>query len=794
MTRAVSGVVPNLVNGISQQAPALRLPSQAELQENYYPTIVEGLKDRPPTEFVAKLMGSLGSNTFTHIINRDVTERYVVVWDSTASAFKVWDFDGNEKTVNAPNGYGYMAGITDAVADILGMTVADYTFIVNKKKLVANGTTTSPARNPEALVNILEGNYAKTYSITINGATAGTYTTSASDPATLDTDTIASNLVSSLGTNGYNAAPWHSDRYGNAIHIYRDDGTDFTIAVQDGFNGHAAKVVKGSTQHFSDLSYFGPEGFVAEIIGDQSTDFDNYWVRLTAEDGTNVWKECVKPGVKIDLDKSTMPHALIREADGTFTFQEMTWDVRKCGDGDKVSPDPSFVGQKINDIFFHHDRLGFLANQNAILSRTGSFFDFYRTSATTLLDDDPIDVGASHTKVSILKHAIPYQRQLLIFSDQTQFAMSGSDTSLTPKNVSLDPLTEYVSDVTVKPLALGLSVFFAAARGNYAAIWEYVIDATTTGQPIGTANEDTDHAPSYIPTGIFKIAGTSNESVLAVLTDGDPNAIYVYKFYYENQQKKLQSAWCRFPIPGGTIRNAEFINSDLYIVIERADGVYLEKMRFQPAAQDDGLDFLVHLDQRVHTDQLAAPTYDAVADQTTYTLPYSTSSDIAAVTSSGNVNVLPALQLTVASATGNSVVLNGDTTSYPIWFGYTYERRYRFSTFYDRQANGSGGSITVQRGRTQVIDMTIAFNKSAYFKIEVTPQGRATRSYVYTGRTLGDPDNLLGVVKVRDGKKTIPILSRNDRVTIDIVNDSWMPSAFVNVLWTGKLAESATAF
>jgi hypothetical protein len=820
MADRVSGVVPNLVNGISQQAAALRLPSQAELQENYYSTIVEGLKDRPPTEFVAKLLDSLPAGVFSHIINRDVNERYIVVYDGTA--VRVWDFAGNEKTVATPDGYGYLSGIGTPATDMLALTVADYTFIVNRMKAVAAGTATAPSRNPEALINVLAGNYGKSYTIKINGAVVAEVLTpmggAATDAPGVDTVNIAQMLldgtlagepgtmtsppdgtegkviggggkvVKTLDAQGINAAGgWTVGRYGNALHISKDDGTDFTIEVEDGYNGNAMKAVKGKTQHFSDLPNYAPNGFVAEIVGDQTNVADDYWVKAE-NDGDAAspitWKETMKPGITLGLDASTMPYTLVRESDGTFTFGKQTWQDRKCGDTES-SPDPSFVGQTINDVFFTHDRLGFLANQNAILSRTGKFFDFYRTSVTALLDDDPIDAGASHTKVSILQHAVPYQKQLLMFSDQTQFLFSGQPTSLTPRNDSLDPLTEYVSDTAVKPLGLGLSVFFAAKRGDWSAVWEYVID-TASGEPIGDASEVTDDAPHYIPAGLFRLAGTSNESIVAGLTTGDPSALYIYKFHYQ-ERKKVQSSWSRFPLEGvNAILNAEFIDSDLYLVVERNDGVFLEKLRMSPAVTDTDLGFLVHLDQRIHTSQLAAPVYDAVAKTTTYTLPYMADrGDLVAVTSSGNEDVLPALELGV-TVNNYTVTLQGDTTAYPIWFGYLYERRYRFSTFFVLKPNGAGGTITVQKGRLQIIDLSIGYSNTAMFTVEVTPKGRAKRTYTFTGRLAGDPDNLLGVVPVKSGQKTIPVLSRNDRVTIDIVTNSWMPSAFINAIWTGK--------
>lgn len=793
MAKPVTGSIPNLVNGVSQQAPALRLPTQGQSQENFYSTIVEGLKDRPPSEFVAKLLSTLPDGVFTHIINRDQIERYIVVSDGTS--VRVWGFDGAERTVHAPGGYGYLAGVVTPATDMAALTVADYTFMVNKKKVAAMATTpVEPVRGAEALYNVLAGNYGKTYNILINGGTAGTYTapdgSSATQSPQVDTTYIAAALVTSLTANGFSAYPWTCARYGNAVLVTRTDGGDFTTTVEDGYNGNAMKAAKSRVQKFSDLPSFGPNGINLEITGEPNNDFDNYWVKLdTSAAGIGVWRESVKPGTKLDIDNSTLPFTLIRNSDGSFNFQAATWDPRKCGDDQNISPDPSFIGTTISDVFFHRNRLGFLSDQNSILSRNGSFFDFFRTSATAVLDDDPIDVGASHTKVSILKHAVPFQKDLLLFSGETQFSLSANDM-LTPKTVGVRPLTEYVNDELVRPLTLGTSVFFATKRGDWESMWEYAID-NQSGTPI--ANEVTSHVPSYIPAGAYKIAGTSNESVVCVLTTGDPTAFYVYKYYWSANQK-LQAAWQRWTLAGSpTILNAEFIDSFLYVVVKRSDGVYLEKLRMQPNAFDTGLGFLVHLDQRVHTDQLSAPSYNSTTKLTTYTLPYTPSAATLAVTAPGGSS-LAAIQVAVASinAGTNTVTLTGDTRTYKMWFGTPYERRYRFSRFFLKQQLPGGGTRTVQNGRLQLRAMSLAYDKAAYFRVEVTLEGHAA-PYVYTvtGRKLGDATNVLGTVPLLSGKKTIPLMARNDRVTVDIVNDSWMPSSFISVEWAGTHTEKA---
>ena len=40
----VSASIPNLINGVSQQPPSLRLKTQAEVQQNGLSTVVEGLR------------------------------------------------------------------------------------------------------------------------------------------------------------------------------------------------------------------------------------------------------------------------------------------------------------------------------------------------------------------------------------------------------------------------------------------------------------------------------------------------------------------------------------------------------------------------------------------------------------------------------------------------------------------------------------------------------------------------------------------------------------------------------
>ena len=75
----ISGSIPNLLNGVSQQPASLRHASQAEVQENGMVTIAEGLKKRPPLEHVTKLNNKTDIDAKVHFIDRDASERYVTI-------------------------------------------------------------------------------------------------------------------------------------------------------------------------------------------------------------------------------------------------------------------------------------------------------------------------------------------------------------------------------------------------------------------------------------------------------------------------------------------------------------------------------------------------------------------------------------------------------------------------------------------------------------------------------------------------------------------------------------------
>jgi hypothetical protein len=776
------------VNGVSQQPYALRLASQCEEQINGHSSVVEGLRKRPGTKHIARLPGVSGG-AFIHTINRDKNEQYIAVVED--GDIKVFDLEGNQMTVNFPDGKGYLSSTTPET-DFRCVTVADYTFVLNTNKVVQKGASTTPSRPFEALVWVKQGSYGARYALYVGGQSTAYRVPNGSNATHADnvtTDNIATQLAN--GISSKLGSGWTVNRYGSTLHIKRNDGASFSIRAEDSIGDNGTEVIASKIQRFSNLPARAIDGFTVEVVGDQSSSFDNYYVKYdTSGTGSvaGVWKETVKGGEKDSLDPNTMPHALVREADGTFTFKVLDWAKRKVGDLDS-NPFPSFVGRRLNDIFFHRNRLGFVSDENIIFSKAGDYFDFFIGTATAVLDDDPIDIGVSHTKVSILRHAIPFNETLLLFSDKTQFQL-GSAEILTPDTVSVNQTTEYECSLRAKPVGAGRYVYFAVNRGTFTGIREYYVDGQTEAEE---AAEVTGHVPKYIPGGVFKIAASGNEDMICVLSDQSPNEMFVYKFYWSGDEK-LQSSWSRWRFgENDRLLNCDFIESQLYLLIQRDDGVHLEVMNLEPGAVESGWDIHVHLDSRVDESDTTLtylendPTLEG-DNQTRIELPYKlgTGEEVQVVVAPGGSRVEGFIfkNFTVDNSGTNTVLtMKGDWRGQPFYIGKPYTFRYRFSTMVIKEESIGGGQMTIGEGRIQLRKVAMLYNNSGYFRVEVTPFRRNTYEYIFSGRVVGSGKNLIGRVSIEQGKFKFPVAAKNDQVQIEIVNDTFLPSYFLSAEW-----------
>jgi hypothetical protein len=795
----ISSSIPNLINGVSQQPAALRLASQCEQMVNCMPSPVEGLKKRPPAQHVAKLFsGSAGAGCpFTTIVDRDGSIQFLVL--ILDNDIKVFGLDGSVKTVAKPDGTSYLNITGEPSAVFRVASVADFTFIVNREKTVAMSATTSPSWGTKSMVFIKSADYATTYSITVNSTTV-TYTTASAGSSVPSTVDIALNLRNSLATAL--GAGWTITASDYIVRITKNDGTDYTLGSSDTRIGTATVPIKGTVDTISDLPTKAEHGFIVKIIGSAASGADDYYVKFVANTGSGfghgVWQETVAPGIQYLFDAATMPHVLVRENDGTFTFRKFTWSGRIAGDA-VTAPNPSFVGSTIQNVNLFRNRLALLADENVIMSAADAYDRFWPESVQTVVDSDPIDLSAGSRKINLLTSSLAFADVLLVFSRNGQFRLSGGNAvaaSLTPKTATITQITAFEMSQTVDPVIVGRTMYFPVPRGEYGGLREFFLPDASG--PVPTSEEVTAAVPRFLPSNLSNLVATAAEEAVYAVSKDEPRRVYLYKFLFQGDNK-LQSAWSYWEFNAGkSVIGVDLVDSDLYVVVQYSDGVYLEKIVTHPETVDVGTTVEMLVDRKVTeaSCSVALTTPSGLDTQSTITLPYpinTSTSNMAVVgrffagNSLAHGQVVQILSSTAAGGAGGNgtLTVRGDLTGAEFFVGELYNMTYEFSTQYLKEQPPGGGMAVISGPKLQLRTWTMLFDKSSSFSIKITPRGRDTMTYPYTGFEVGDQEVSLGELALRTSRFRVPVMAQNIEAKIEIVSGSPLPCRLQSAEWEG---------
>jgi hypothetical protein len=537
--------------------------------------------------------------------------------------------------------------------------------------------------------------------------------------------------------------------------------------------------VKDAIQDFTDLPYYAKPGMVLQITGEEGDTLSDYYVEFKAN---GVWSECVGPGVKLGLDNATMPYALINNNNNTFSFTQQTYTNRASGD-DVTNSAPSFVGKKVSNLTFFQNRLGIISDQNLVLSENASYYNFYATTGTDVLDTDPIDIAAAGTTVNKLYNSIDFNEQLLLFSAEAQYILESSGDSVTPTTAVLTKTSTFSHATKVSPVSAGKYVYFAQNRNDKTAVTEYFADDDTlTNDGIDV----TIGVSSLIPGNAYKIVSNNIEDTMVVLChdtlDGTNNTAYtpssavtatnastlnIYKYFWDSN-KKVQSAWSTWSLSNCQIISAEAYDSYLYVLVNENTNTKLLKIDLRNP-DFSTLSHNIHVDFRTAT---LSGTYSSSTDLTTFTLPYSLNQTLKAVDATNGSN------LTIdSSSSGTTQKIKGNHTS--AIFGSTYLSEYKFSTPYVREDGGSG-TISVTSGRYQIRQVSVDYQNSGFFQAVVTQEGRNNVTYEFNGTVINSASAIIGQPNITSGTYNIPIQSRNTHYTCTLKSDSHLPVHFVS--------------
>lgn len=571
---------------------------------------------------------------------------------------------------------------------------------------------------------------------------------------------------------------WTVDVYDYIIHISHPT-VKFTLTSTDDNAGNDMVSFTDLIDEYRDLPPRGPDGYTVKVQPSEEANESAYWLRLENEDAksTGVWVECAEPGSIKGPDIATLPHALLRKADGTFKFgpfgenfdedlgNKEGWKMRQVGDDD-TNPHRSFIGYTIQDMRTFQGRLMVLADENYILSRSGgNYFDFYKESATVTADSDPIDVAVDGNQVETLRRLVLFDSDMVVMSDTTQYVLRGDDVR-TPGDAYLEAITAFDVDNSAGPVASGTNVFFATNYGKYTGIREFFTEEQSDS---ASATDTTAHCKTYIAGRPRLLAASTNKEILIVIADDSPKDIYVYEYYWQIN-KKVQSSWSTWRLPADcTVIHVHIRDTTAYFLVECAGVVYALDMDLTIPPWE-GLDFAPRLDFHQQLDIQTDPSTGGKY----IVLPFPLPDTPAFVSSKGR---------TLISEEDPEVPLRYNlfdrTATGKAWAGVIPEATYTPTTPRVRDQKGR----VIATSRQQLMYLTLKYAESGPFDVDIAVAGSYYTAPCY-GRIISTGLNWATAIPIMDGTHKVPVRASTERAEITVRASDHYPVTISDIEYT----------
>lgn len=808
--------IPNLIQGVSQQAPQQRRDSQCEAQFDCLNSPKDGCLSRNGFDYLFRLPGANLSEAFFYEFFRGSSEHYLMFAKTDTL-----------KVLNLGSGTVWTASLTtdqrtyinsagpNFKDNFVAQTVEDTTFLTSKGTVPAMLTATSPTRPKEALVFFKAGGYAMKFSISLThggnnytwryrtpdnstaananfiatgqiaatfyramtgtaAPAASTFGTGASEPG----DTNPTLIEQPSGTPTLASLGFNIEINGNLLRIWRTDGEDFGIDTADGYGDTYLLAFKDSVRAFTDLPRGGFEGMTFAVRGrsddPNASNFFVEFVQKTASQG--YWQERVKPGIQYEINRKTMPHILRNTGLNTFTFSDTPWSTRIAGSGERGSAEnPGFIGRTIQDAFWHKGRLAFMTEATIDWSKARNPYTHFPDTVQTVLADAPIGITvAAEDRTALLRKALLVDGGLSVWAQEVQFRVHSGAETFRQDTVEADPTTNYEFAEKANFGKSGQSVFFVTEPDEWASLRSVVFQ---NGRVVGDVDV-TDHVPEYIPAGVRVVATSDTGKTIVLFSQATPNRLYVYNHLTAGQEI-VQSAWNTWHLPEGTILWTSIYRMNLFVAMDRGGDLVILRCPLRPSAVDPGGEYRTRLDLRLSETQVTL-SYNASLDRSTITLPLPLIGDevnrvIVALRSNGVGPTKPYRRgriFKLVSASGTSVVVEGDLRDYEFYVGLRISSIREESEFHIRGEQGAApvDDLTIR-------EFKVLHSRTGYYRIEVDiGGGRTTETPLKTvvigvaGSGVGYPPPLVS------GDLSASVDQKNTETRIRLVNDSILPS------------------
>lgn len=617
----VQDTLGSLLQGVSQQPERLRLPGQVTEQINMVSDVTLGLTSRPSTRFVDVLANCKNGMRFHQVQYSGVD--YIV--GHKAKDLRIWGLDGTPFKVTYQDAHARRYIDTQMRFHVYEKSI----YAVNRDKTVEMDDDEVGYDHHAAFVTALGGAYSRTYTIELTfsdgSVVRGQYETPSGDEEgdaewtsseyimrTLKICLEDGTKITKISTDYVNdddtIESITSDPLpdGVVLHLEGDvlgvkHTSAISVHIEDGEAGQVLRVCSDTVDKRADLPRFAFEGTIVQVTGDEARE-DDFYLRFNAKgvavEGNGygkegVWEEWYNPTQPTLLNLRTMPH-VITKSGTTFTVRRGAWKGRRVGDSTS-NPYPTFINNKIRDISGLDSRLVFVAGNSCVMSRVNNPLDFFRKTAVTQVDSDPIDIQSTKEGSLQLDWIVPFDRGLILLSDpgNSQFIVTGG--GLTPANASMVLTTEYEMYGSARPATTGRTMVFPFKSGSFAGVKEFF-----TNDSVATHGADnlTQVQDRYINGLVDYMDASKNFNLITFQSNStnatDKQTLWVYRYLWEGTTR-VQSSWSKWRFAEEVIWHF-YDNNKVYFIFKQSSNVYnLEYMDLNKV-DDQGVGYYVCLD------------------------------------------------------------------------------------------------------------------------------------------------------------------------------------------------------
>jgi hypothetical protein len=362
-------------------------------------------------------------------------------------------------------------------------------------------------------------------------------------------ENIAQKLVDLLVAEGVAASREDST-------VVIDDADFLDVAADDGGDNTLMRAVGSEVTAPTLMSTVHYVGKVVRIRPLGASDKETYFLEAYAKDDVSTgWSEVIWRESSGILQNPTTIFSMGVIHNGTLKIgmdgysldilapgigEHPKFATSRVGDANS-SPTPNFFGGRITMLAVFQDRLLIGSGGTINTSRSGDYFNFFRQTVLNIMDDDPIEMYAYGSEGDVLRHAVMYDKDLIIFGDLYQYAISGRAV-LTAKAPLVALISAHENAGAARPRASGNFVFYGKHGESRTSMHQLRIGELTASPVSDDVSAQLDTYLKGTPVQLLTL--TAPNAVL-MRTDAEPNVIYTF-MYLDSQSERLIDSWSRW--------------------------------------------------------------------------------------------------------------------------------------------------------------------------------------------------------------------------------------------------------